>query len=524
MHGGVAWLRAGLALLLAAAVVAVLVCGGEPTDPRTPEGVPGLPPPLLGVALIGDGAAAAAVDSYGDVVDLRRSPAGPALLTVPAARQAAGSADPAAAIVPTVRLGTEAKPVPIYSANWVRQRYRAGANVLVTEAGFGNAEVAITWVATGGSLACLTAGRGATVEPETPPGLRSGNVLAPEATTEPMHCDDRYAARVLRRALTADRSWLARARPLRHDAPAWAVRLYHRSLLVLRASTARDGAVAAGAREGWAYVWPRDAGAAALAYAAAGYRPEARRVARFLLGLDLEAAARFDGKGEPVPGREAQGDAAGWALAAAGAAGLRLSPPLAARLRRYDWRDRADYQEKSPGAYLANALAAQSAGGTKTSPHGRRSGHRPRSGWRLVGDPASGVDSAAAWAVRPFTRRALYPAARRSLLRLLAAGGRYGIVPSTDWPEADPWTAPTAWSAWALAALAREDQWQRERARADRRAALHLLADLRRAATPAGDLPERVDATGGLPRSTTPLTWSHAFAILALRELWPARP
>ena len=50
-------------------------------------------------------------------------------------------------------------------------------------------------------------------------------------------------------------------------------RMYRRSLLTLRALTdRRTGAVAAGARDGWAYVWPRDAGAAALAFAAAGYR------------------------------------------------------------------------------------------------------------------------------------------------------------------------------------------------------------------------------------------------------------
>jgi GH15 family glucan-1,4-alpha-glucosidase len=55
----------------------------------------------------------------------------------------------------------------------------------------------------------------------------------------------------------------------------------------------------------------------------------------------------------------------------------------------------------------------------------------------------------------------------------------------------------------------------------DRRAALRLMGDLRRAATPLGLLPERVDAETGEPRSTTPLAWSHAFAILALRELWP---
>ncbi len=47
------------------------------------------------------------------------------------------------------------------------------------------------------------------------------------------------------------------------------------------------------------------------------------------------------------------------------------------------------------------------------------------------------------------------------------------------------------------------------------------MAELRRAATPTGMLPERVDARTGIPTSTTPLAWSHAFAILALRQLWP---
>ena len=70
--------------------------------------------------------------------------------------------------------------------------------------------------------------------------------------------------------------------PAGPGAPAWARRMYRRSLLTLRALTdARTGAVAAGARDGWAYVWPRDAGTAALAYAAAGYRargPPRRRL------------------------------------------------------------------------------------------------------------------------------------------------------------------------------------------------------------------------------------------------------
>jgi GH15 family glucan-1,4-alpha-glucosidase len=49
------------------------------------------------------------------------------------------------------------------------------------------------------------------------------------------------------------------------------------------------------------------------------------------------------------------------------------------------------------------------------------------------------------------------------------------------------------------------------------RAADRLLGELHHAETPYGTLPERVDATTGAPTSTTPLAWSHAFAILALR-------
>jgi GH15 family glucan-1,4-alpha-glucosidase len=50
---------------------------------------------------------------------------------------------------------------------------------------------------------------------------------------------------------------------------------------------------------------------------------------------------------------------------------------------------------------------------------------------------------------------------------------------------------------------------------------LRMIARLRRAATPTGTIPERVDLASGLPRSATPLAWTHAFALLALRELYP---
>jgi len=291
--------------------------------------------------------------------------------------------------------------------------------------------------------------------------------------------------------------------------------MYRRSLLVLRELTDREGAAVAGRRDGWEYVWPRDASAVAMAFAAAGYRAEAQRVVDFLVGLDLEAAARFHRDGTPVEGRAAQGDAAGWVATAAKAAGVRTDVP------RLTWRDRADYQEGEPGDYLGNAIASAAA-----APEGTSAGDLPArrlaegeirrefgAGGVLVreaDDLSSGVDSSAAWAVRPFPLPSLYPLVRRALLRIGARSGRYGIVPSEDWGGGiDPWTAPTAWTAWSLAALG------------ERRASLRLMAVLRRDATPAGFLPERVDAHTGIPTSTTPLAWSHAFAILALRALWP---
>jgi glucoamylase len=300
-------------------------------------------------------------------------------------------------------------------------------------------------------------------------------------------------------AVRPDPRWLAAARPLALGAPGWARRMYAQSLLVLRALTdRRTGAVVAGARDGWAYVWPRDASAVAIALAAAGYRSEARRVVDFLRRLNLGAAARFHPDGTPVAGRDAQGDAAGWIAAAANAADL---PSAAARR---PWRGLDDYQENGSGDFLANAI-------TSDAPHIRAQFETPSGTLsRRAGDPGSGLDSAAAWAVRPFSDPALDPLVRQTLLRLAARSGRFGILPSEGWDGGnDPWTAPTAWTAWSLAALS------------ERRAALHLIAELRRAATPAGMLPERVDARTGIPTSTTPLAWSHAFAILALRELWP---
>jgi GH15 family glucan-1,4-alpha-glucosidase len=120
-------------------------------------------------------------------------------------------------------------------------------------------------------------------------------------------------------------------------------------------------------------------------------------------------------------------------------------------------------------------------------------------------DGGDSLDSSAAWAVTVFPKPALRSAARRTLLALTRESTPYGIPPMEGWSPGEVWTAPTAWSAWGLVELGRIG------------AADRLLGELRRAATPDGMLPERVDARTGEATSTTPLAWSHAFAILALR-------
>jgi hypothetical protein len=548
--------RIARAILACAAILAVgvvLVSGGSDGDPRTPPALPGLPPPFLGTAVSGDGGLTAGVDAYGDVVDLRApGPTGEALIDNPSDRQVAGSVPADTGIVPRVRLGG-GPALPMWRADSVMQHYLPGTNVVRTVAQFGRTRVTVVVAAEGENLAIevrtQTQAQDSRGRPATPaPTLNTGSGLrcAREGragrldllcrvgqAVPPVHGAAarggvmRASVGVVRSAARDARGWLARSRPLGTHAPTWARAMYRRSLLTIHALTSRaTGAVAAGARDGWAYVWPRDASTAALALAASGHRAEARSVARFLTGLDLSAAARFDERGAPIPGRAAQGDAAGWVDAAAVATGLPVPR------KPFAWRDRADYQESSPGTYLGNALAAarSQVDGPKTPARVEFSAHQHRREAevlgefgttdglvRSAGDPGSGLDSAAGWAVRPFGLRALYPDAELTLLRLVRQGTPYGITPGDGWNGGeDPWMAPTAWSAWALAGLAAEG-----RAPADRRAALKLLADLRRAATPAGALPERVGAQTGIPTSTTPLLWSSAFTVLALRELWP---
>jgi hypothetical protein len=274
----------------------------------------------------------------------------------------------------------------------------------------------------------------------------------------------------------------------------------------------QSGAMIAGERDGWDYVWARDASAGAIALQAAGLRPEARRVVGFLSSLDLEGAARFYPDGSRVPGRTAAGDGEGWVEAAERAvsgdfdATVRTGGPYTAKSQDspLEWTDRQDYGENVSGDLLGNAIAA----GVPAAEIRERF-LTPRGLVREQGTDE--LDSAAAWAATVFPSRGLGGAMKQTLLALTRESTTYGIPPMDGWTPGQVWTAPTAWSAWALAKLG------------DTRAADRLLRELRRAATPYGTLPERVSAIDGQPTSTTPLAWSHAFAILALRARYPRR-
>ncbi len=536
-------LRALAGLAGAVLLAAALLSGGSDSDPSTPAALPGLPPPFLGTAVAGSGGLTAAIDSYGNVVDLRvPGPAGTARIDNSYERQSAGTVPGNTGIVVAAGVG-EGDPRPLWEARTVEQGYRPGTNVVVTTAALdgggrlriedsapASAEILVRRLTltgpagqalslsirvnlTDGSPARCVASEGGRAAGSTGPdgtiNLTGSGRLDTELdcafgkSTEVYGIGADIRTETQRdRAGAADRRWLAAGVRLGPGAPPWARALYERSLLVLRALTdRRTGAVAAGARDGWAYVWPRDAATVALALKASGHEGMATRIARFLDGVDLGAAARFYGDGEPVPGRPAQGDAVGWRRGADHAGGL------PARRGAATWRGLADYGERSgdDGDYLANAIAA----GVPAARIEREFGAGDHL-VRIAGEESSTLDAAVGWAVVPFPRPALRNEVTASLRRVLASRGPYGITPSLDWPGGpEPWAAPTAWVAWSFAALGR---------RAD---ALTMLASLRRAATPAGVLPERVDAETGIPESTTPLVWPHAFAVLALTELWP---
>ena len=342
--------------------------------------------------------------------------------------------------------GRRGPPLPLWRADSVRQRYLPGTERAAHgRRASGARRVAIECAASGGELGCVSgpvrpAARGSADRSRSRSGATcSAAARASTSTT-------RGRARIVaggdgRRTGAGSRP----ARPLGGGAPAWARRMYERSLLVLRALTdRRSGAVAAGARDGWAYVWPRDAGAVALALAAAGYRAEARRVGalparprprrRGALRRRRRAGRRPRGPGRRrrLGRRRGQGGGPRRRAASPSSGGTgpttRRNPPAI-----------TSATPSPAGAEAPDRRPIGDAGGEGSDAAGVGAGGRG-SGF--------GLDSAAAWAVRPFPRPALFPAARRTLApwppqrSVRTRRDRFGIVPSEDWHEADPWTAP----------------------------------------------------------------------------------
>src|ERR1700761_7042688 len=244
-------LRAAVACAVVVAVGVVLVSGGSEGDPATPPALPGLPPPFLGTTVTGDGGLTAAVDAYGDVVDLRPGPAGPALIDNPSDRQAAGTVPEDTGIVP--RVGG----APMWKADSVAQHYLPRANVVRTIARFGSRRVVMTTAAAGRFLAMAiqtTPGKAPLslsidvasevhCARENGPG-RLDLICEPGRATRPvvLSAPDGVAqesARVVRSAAAEARRWLGRSRPLGPAAPTWARSLYQRSLLTVHALTSR---------------------------------------------------------------------------------------------------------------------------------------------------------------------------------------------------------------------------------------------------------------------------------------------
>jgi hypothetical protein len=56
------WARAAAGLAAVVTAAGLQLSGGSGADPETPAGLPGLPPPFLGVAVLGDGELTAAID------------------------------------------------------------------------------------------------------------------------------------------------------------------------------------------------------------------------------------------------------------------------------------------------------------------------------------------------------------------------------------------------------------------------------------------------------------------------------
>lgn len=352
----------------------------------------------------------------------------------------------------------------------------------------------------------------------------------------------------------ADRAWL-RAGTVPGDTAASRA-MATRALLDLRLNVRPNGAVVAGWRSDWDYVWPRDSSWVAVALAQTGHPAMAYRILRFLQRMQPGNgiwAARYlpDGSG-PVPdGRPAQLDADGWVPWAvwSWAATQPLTPggrprrelaqlwPMVVRAADAAARSLADdglpgpamdYWENTvevtlgtaapllAGLRAAAALAAD-IGGTAAASEGRRwagaadrlaraiTAAFGRTGYQRFPLAGSGADAAITFLGPPFAEPGprVLRAARSAQRALSVPNG--GLGPGEAWSGTPDvaWTAETAFFALFDASTGQHGQ------------AAALLDWLAAHLTKLGSLPEQVNSAGQ-PAGTAPLSWTDAATLLAL--------
>jgi len=324
-----------------------------------------------------------------------------------------------------------------------------------------------------------------------------------------------------------------------------------RALLDLRLLTDENGATLAAPHSRWAYVWPRDASFAAVAFAATGHHEEAYEILRFLASVQEDDGgweARYHRSGEPVlDGRARQLDATGWFpwaawfvhvtdpdVARATARSRELWPAVRAAadeavesLESNDlppggadyweiptWRSNLGTAAPLRTGLRSAAALADELGHEKESQRYAEAADRldaaierefAPNGYPRTTHPDSGADAAVTFLAPPFAPEdpAVRAAVDRASERLAAPNG--GVLPGERWPQ-DPtvsWTPETAF--FALTAASSGDERE-----ADRR--LDWLAAHR---TELGSFPEKVDGEEK-PQAAAPLAWTSALVVLTL--------
>ena len=329
-----------------------------------------------------------------------------------------------------------------------------------------------------------------------------------------------------------------------------------RALLDLRLGVRPNGAVVAGWRSGWEYVWPRDSSWVAVALSDTGHPAMAYQILRFLQHIQAANgiwAARYlpDGSGPVRDGRPAELDADGWVPWAvwSWAVTQQLRPGSPSRrdltllwpmvTRAADAASRSLTQDGLPGPAMdywevsvqvtigtaapllvglraAADLAADIGGATATSDGRRWAAAAARlaraitatfgwTGYQRLPEAGSGADAAVTFLGPPFAEPnpGVLNAARSAQQALVVPNG--GLQPGTTWPGTPDvaWTAETAFFALFDAATGQHG-----------RAAV-LLDWLAAHTTKLGSLPEQVNSAGR-SASVAPLSWSDAVTLLAL--------